>query len=259
MRQAHSPSSVRACAASSSVYFALLLCSACSVDDRTLLSSEGIGGTRSTPAAGGSPSIPIHSDAGAVELPRCQYLETNVEEGCATLVKNAGFSTNAADWSAEPLGMSEGWVNSDAADSPHSGSLVVTNLNFKSDETAKGGISGGAARQCVPVTSGRIYDLAADLFVPDGQGAGFEGLTYTSTAALSVFFYEEADCAGRTASNFTSDSVSQTDEWVHVEGTTIAPKEALSMAVRLATFKPFRQNVFEAHFDNVFVRERPPE
>lgn len=175
--------------------------------------------------------------------------------GCETLVKNPGFASNVASWTAEPQAISEGWLNMDATDDPHSGSMVVMNLNYKVDVEAKNGTNGGAARQCLPVTSGTSYDLAVDVFIPMGQGAGFEG-QYTSVATLSVFYYEGADCAGRTISNFTSAPVATTDEWVHVEGSTTAPKESLSMAVRLATLKPFRQVMFEAHFDNVFVKER---
>ncbi len=84
---------------------------------------------------------------------------------------------------------------------------------------------------------------------------GFEG-DCTSIAALSVFYYEGAECAGRSLSNFNSASVSKTDQWVHVEGSTVAPKESRSMAVRLATLKPFRQIMFAAYFDNIFVQER---
>jgi len=252
-----SQSSVSACAALGGACLTLLLlCSACAVDERTLLRSESASGASGASGAEGFPSNPALGDAGArADLPRCFYLGDSVEMGCETLVKNAGFSSNAADWSAEPVGITESWLKGDANDDPHSGSLVVMNTNFKKDESAKGGTNGGAARQCVPVTSGRIYDLAADIFVPGGQGMGFEG-TYTSVATLSIFFYDAAECEGRTASNFTSAPVISPDEWVHVEGTTIAPKEALSMAVRLATLKPFRQNIFEAHFDNVFVQER---
>jgi len=159
-----------------------------------------------------------------------------------------------AGWTAEDVGLSEGWLNVDANGDRGSGSLVVTNLNFKSDDSAKGGTAGGGARQCISVISGMTYDLAADIFIPSGQGMGFQG-DYTSVAALSVFFYPDAACALQTEGNFTSDAVQDNNEWVHVEGSTTAPKDAQAMAVRLATLKPFRQYTFEAHFDNVFVRE----
>jgi hypothetical protein len=182
-------------------------------------------------------------------------LGTFVEPGCETLVKNPGFSSNVASWSAEPVGMTEGWQNSDATDDPDSGSLAIMNLNYKTEPEASLGSNGGAARQCIPVSPLSVYDLAADVFIPMGQGMGFEG-QYTSMATLSVFYYEGAECAGRSLTNFTSSPVSQTDQWVHIEGSTIAPKESVSMAVRLATLKPFRQIMFSVYFDNVFVQER---
>ena len=217
----------------------------CSVDERTLLTRAGIDGAGGSGSAAGATGNPSLLPQAGVEdppapLPRCIYSSTTAEPGCETLVKNPGFT--------------KGWLNVDASDDPHSGSLEVMNLNYKEDVEAIGGTNGGGARQCVPVTAGTAYDLTADVFIPKGQGAGFEG-DYVSVATLSVFYYEGADCGGRTLSNFTSTPVDQTDEWVHVEGSTTAPKESASMAVRLATLKPFRQLMFKAHFDNVLVRE----
>jgi len=240
----------------------VMTASACGVDDRTLLTSGALGSSGGAPAdgAGGRFGVPSNSDAGSNEqpLPVCVYLGDAVAAGCETIVRNPGFTSNIASWSAEPVGISEGWLDADASDNHHSGSLVVLNLNYKTDESAKDGINGGAARQCVSVTAGTTYDLAADVFVPMGQGAGFEG-SYTGVATLSVFYYTDAACEGRTLSNYTSMPVMQTDTWVHVTGSTTAPKESQSMVVRLATLKPFRQVQFEAHFDNVFVREHPPQ
>jgi len=230
-----------------------LLVSACGVDERTLLTSDAASGAG---GASGSPSVPAEGgdDERPAPLPRCVYLGASVEAGCETMISNPGFAKNVAGWSAEPVGMSEGWQNADATDDPESGSLAIMNLNYKTDQEALGGSNGGAARQCVPVTPGTTYGLAADVFIPSGQGMGFEG-DYTSVATLSVFYYEGAECSGRSLSNFTSKAVSKTDEWVHIEGSTPAPKESQAMAVRLATLKPFRQIMFVAYFDNVFVRE----
>jgi len=239
----------------------VLVGSGCGVDDRNL-SGEGAaaGALNGASGASGASGSITASESGAEDqpaLPRCFYLGTSIESGCETLVKNAGFGSNVASWTAEPVGITEGWFDSDANDARNSGSMIVMNTNYKIDPEAANGTNGGGARQCVPISAGTSYALAADVFIPMSQGAGFEGVSYTSVAALSVFYYEGADCAGRTLSNFTSTPVDKTDEWVHVEGRTTAPKESQSMAVRLATFKPFRQIMFEAHFDNVFVRETP--
>lgn len=237
----------------------LALCtSACGVDDRALYEGLGPnGGNGSGGSSGTGSSAADGGDEGMVApLPVCVYGAGTVADGCATLVQNPGFASNVASWVAEPVGMTEGWLAVDAKGDSKSGSIVITNLNYKTDAEAANGTNGGAARQCLPVNAGKVYELAADIFVPSGQGMGFDG-DYTSDAELSLFFYDSADCTGQTASNYTSTQITQAGEWVHVEGSTPAPKESGSMAVRLSTQKPFRQVSFEARFDNVLVRERP--
>ena len=243
-----------ACAALSSL---LVLCVGCAVDDRTLSASGAVSGSGSSAGEPGGAGSPGDSGgaAGEAPLPHCLYSGTRVEQGCETLVENAGFTLNVASWAAENIGISESWAGADANADETSGSLVVKNDNFKKDEEAKGGSAPGGSRQCVPATAGRTYDLAADVFIPDGQGAGFEG-DYVSSASLSVFFYPAAGCTAQTITSFSSEAVQSAGEWLHVEGSTKAPKETQAMAVRLATLKPFRQMTFEARFDNVFVRER---
>jgi hypothetical protein len=238
-----------------------LFCAACSVDNRTLLGSATSGDFN---ADGGMSFVndPGHgSDAasggegGEVVLPRCRYSGA-VEAGCDTLVDNPGFAMNVAGWTAEPVGMLEAWASDDANGDKASGSLLVTNFNYSDEASAKDGTAGGGARQCLAVTGGRRYDLTADIFVQKGQGDGLDGGTFSSVATLSVFFYQAADCQGPTHGNFTSAPVDTTNEWVHVEGSAQAPKDGKSMAVRLATLKPFPQYKFQAEFDNVFVRQR---
>jgi hypothetical protein len=250
-------------AAFSCVGLALVLCAGCSVDDRALLTTEA----NAAPAgAGGRPTV-VDLDTGGTAgeagetgraaLPRCYYAGKTVEAGCETLVNNPGFASNVAGWVAEDVGITEGWLNVDASANPDSGSLVVTNTNFKDDDTAIGGTAPGGARQCLRITGGMSFDLAADIFIPDGQGMGFMG-SYTSVAALSLFFYPDTACAEMTEGNFTSPAVQKSNSWVHVEGSVQTPKDTQSMAVRLATQKPFRQYTFEAHFDNVLLRQHTP-
>jgi hypothetical protein len=154
------------------------------------------------------------------------------------------------------VGTREAWAGDDADGAHSSGSLLVTNFNYSAEASAKDGTADGGARQCLPVTGGKIYDLSADIFIPKGQGDGLDGGTFISLATLSVFFYPAADCQGQTHGNFTSTPVDTSDEWVHVVGSTQAPKDGVSMAVRLATLKPFPQYSFQAEFDNVLVRQR---
>jgi len=192
----------------------------------------------------------------AALLPRCRYSGSTVDAGCETLVDNPGFAANDDNWTAEDVGVTEAWLQDDADGDKASGSLVVSNSNYSDEESSKDGTAGGGARQCIAISGGKIYDLTADVFIPKNQGAGFQGQTFTALGTLSAFFYTSAGCQGQTRSNFTSSPVQTGDEWVHVAGSAQAPKEGRSMAVRLATLKPFRQFAFQAQFDNIFVRER---
>lgn len=240
-----------------SCLIAILICS-CGVDERTLQGRASSGGASgaSNETAGEASFAAVSGAMEEAPLPVCTYATSSVEPGCETLVKNPGFGSNVAGWNAENLGVTEGWLDADANDDRHSGSLRVMNTNYNKDEEAKGGVAGGGARQCIPALANTGYDIAADVFIPASQGAGFEG-EYNSVAALSLFFYPSADCAAQTSGSFSTTQVTATDRWVHVEGSVTTPKETLSMAVRLGTVKPFRQYMFEADFDNILVRERP--
>ena len=232
----------------------MLVCASCAVDERTLLTS-GAGAASAGNFSGNAGQASEGGAAGEGPLPRCNYLGTTVEDGCESLVSNPGFALNVAGWTAENVGVLEGWLGVDANQDEGSGALIVTNSNYSDEDAAKLGVATGAARQCVSIGSGRAYAVAADVFIPKDQGKGLEG-NYTSSAALSVFFYSLDGCGGQTVGSFTSDAIQVSDEWVHLEGLPKVPKEAQSMAVRLATLKPFRQYKFEAYYDNVLVKER---
>lgn len=260
MRQAPSSGSIaqgsRKSAAPTRVWLALLVVAACSVDDRTLVPDDALGGLGAAGNGAAGLGAGDGGDGGEVSFPLCDYSGSAGDPGCETLVENPGFATNAAGWVAEPVGVMEDWRSEDANQSPVSGSLAVVNKNYSEEEDAKAGTAGGGARQCITLHDGTLLDLAADVFIPKDQGAGFMGNTYVSTATLSVFFYGEAGCVGQNSSNFTSHPVQTEDEWIHVAETTRLPRGAHSMAVRLATLKPFRQFSFQAQFDNIYVRER---
>lgn len=227
---------------------------ACAVDDRTLVSG-GAGSLASAGAAGTRALIPASDagdggvEAGLPPLPICDY-GAAVEAGCESLVSNPGFAKDSSGWSPEPGSVSMSWTPSDAADNKRSGSLsVVNSLSGAADGTAARG-----AAQCLPTVPGQPYGLAADLFIPEGQGAGLDGGTYSATAGLSVIFYNAAACGGYTLGNGTSTVLDEAGRWEHREGHAVAPAGAVSMAVRLVTFKNFRELTFEARFDNVLVK-----
>jgi hypothetical protein len=240
---------------------ALLTCASCTLDERTLQTGDAIDGAG---GASGQSSLgdPNGSGAAAGEatIPTCSYSGSTTAAGCETLVDNPGFTKNVAGWTAEDLAISEGWVQEDAAKASGSGSIVVTNTNYSNDDAAKGGTAPGGARQCIPIEGDATYDFAADIYVPAGQGEGFQGDgfpgSYVSFADLSAFFYPDTACAQQSeGKNFSSEAVQVADEWVHVAGSATSPKDAQSMAVRLATGKPFPQYMFEAHFDNILVKK----
>lgn len=244
----------------------VLCCTAvgCALDTRTLTeevagsSMGGSGGSGST--AGGSSSLP--DDPPDVELPKCSYAgEGPVEPGCETLVDNPGFgkSIQTDGWEAEPLKVEIQWNAMDAMGNEDSGSIAVINTLYGMSE---GITPGGGGLQCLPATPGTIYDMAADIYIPPGQGAGSskdEG-PYVGVAGLSILFWPNDNCslADRSlAPSYRSDLVETPDTWTRVEGDAVAPDNARSMAVRVRTVKPFQELSFTALFDNVFVQPRP--
>jgi hypothetical protein len=227
----------------------------CSIDNRTLTTAGpphlGEGGKT---ASGGSPG----SSAGSAgtspqnqDIPVCVYDGDEPGDDCDSLVDNAGFATGTTPWEPSP-GAVRAWAELDATELERSGSIRV--LNFLHGETE--GVAPGAAEQCVPTEAQATYDLAGDVFIAEGQGAGLFEQTYTGRAGLGLFFFESPDCMGNSIGNFDSDLVSEVGAWMHVGASAKAPALARSMLVRLNTLMPFREYQFEAHFDNVLVRQR---
>ncbi len=231
---------------------ALLASSGCSLDSRTLSMAPHTGGSGGT----GPSSMPNsngnhYEPPPEVELPVCVY-DADPDPECASLVENAGFAEDVTGWAPEG-GITRAWDNTNASSVAGSGSIAVENLLFGTT----GGVAPGAAVQCVSVTPDKIYDLAADVFIAEGQGAGDEDdVMYEGKALLSVYFSNLANCAPPTTGNIFSEFVTEPGRWVHVEASGRAPEGAVSMAVRLDTLKPFQEYFFKAMFDNVFVRER---
>lgn len=222
----------------------------CSVDDRALVAGAGAGGGSAGTGAELDSGVAAAAGQPALDpLPVCDYSGA-VAEGCETLVSNPGFATDIAGWAPEMPSISLAWSAMDAAASAASGSLTVVNtLAGAADGTADRG-----AAQCLPTTPGQAYGFAADMFIPDGQGAGIDGGTFEANAALSIIFYPLAGCTGYSASSAISDLAMEAGVWGRHEGHAVAPEEAKSMLVRLDTLKNFQQGKFEADFDNVLIK-----
>ena len=229
----------------------------CGVDDRTLIEGGSSAGTSSSASggtsAGGAPSSSSgtgSSGAAPVDIPVCVY-DTDVSPECTTLVDNAGFGSDTVPWKPQD-GMLGAWEKTDAASSDRSGSIRVVNLLHGEAD----GYAPGAAVQCIPAEAGRTYDLAADVFITDGQGVGLEGGPYTGKAGLGVFFFSTADCTENSIGNADAPLTEEVGNWIHGATSVVAPEQTQSIAVRLNTLMHFRQFKFEALFDNVLVRER---
>jgi hypothetical protein len=238
----------------------------CAVDDRTLLAANASGGTSSNSGAGSSGLGNGFAAAPAqIDLPVCSYsTSTKVEPGCETLVSNAGFSADTSGWAEEPLSITIGWDEGDATGSDSSGSIAVIN----SMHGRKDGIAASGGTQCLAAVPGKIYDMAADVLIPDGQGSGYVPddkkmelgeAPYVGRAGLSILFWPNDECSNTEQSllpSFQTDLVEDVDAWSRVEGAAQAPDGAASMSVRVLTVKPFQEYNFKALFDNVLLRER---
>jgi hypothetical protein len=237
----------------------------CAVDDRTLLAANASGGSSSS--GGGSAGLGNGFSAGPtqIDLPVCSYSSTtDIEPECETLVRNAGFGADTSGWNEEPLSITIGWDAGDATGSDGSGSIAVIN----SMHGRKDGIAASGGTQCLPAVPGKIYDMAADVLIPDGQGLGYVPddkkmelgeAPYVGRAGLSILFWPNDECSITDQSllpSFQTNLVEDVDAWWRVEGAAQAPDGAVSMSVRVLTVKPFQEYNFKALFDNILLRER---
>ena len=259
-------SSHSTCALARAVLGVLTLSSvACGVDERALSSSSGgqnAAGTNNVGRAGQGETSGGGSHGGTdeqVPIPLCDY-SAGTPADCTTLAQNPGFDTDAEGW--DPQGGVYGlWRKNDAGNSEASGSIDVLNTLYGDDKGRLGGIAPGAARQCLPATPGKSYDLAGDVFIEEGQGDGdMPGAPYEGAAALGAYFFDNEECdtknMGTSIGFFNANEVTTSNEWVHVTASGTAPERTRAISIRLNTIKPIREYTFTATFDNVFVRER---
>lgn len=234
----------------------LLAASGCGLDEREL-SMAGASGSGGSPSGGGSTST---GDAGAggddgqppgldaPPAPACAYVGSKIDEGCETLVSNPGFDKTALGWDGENLAVLTGWDNRDQGESEDSGSIVVDNRLTGSSTIGEVMIG---AEQCVGAVAGRVYDVRADLFIPEQDTKG--------RAGISVFFYKTGDCnagMGGTDQSFTSELTKKSGEWQVTTGRFVVPDDVNSMEVRLIAAKAFEPESFQVLFDNVLVQQK---
>lgn len=174
----------------------------------------------------------------------CPDLDANKVADCdETLLQNAHFERDARAWAEDP-GLELAWTAADAANSATSGALAVEN---QTETDLTGSIMVGA-HQCVPISGGKIYELAAQVLLPAEPIEGTSG-------GMQVVFYSDESCAGKVLDSVTSNLVAVTPSWKAVKLTQRAPTVCRSARVRLVSIKSFRQAPSKILFDNVLARE----
>ncbi|HVY31344.1 MAG TPA: hypothetical protein VHB79_32550 [Polyangiaceae bacterium] len=187
---------------------------------------------------------------GSAEIPVCVYDEA-VGPGCDTLVANPGFEKGISGWKPD-MGVLSNWVADDAYASDRSGAIRVLNLLQDSADD----LLPGAAAQCVAVSAGASYDMAGDIFIPEGQHSiQADEASAVGAAGLSLLFFPDAACADESIGSVDSDMADHAGTWTHVTGTGEAPPETRAVQIRLGTL-PAESKRFEALFDNILLRAR---
>jgi hypothetical protein len=238
--------------------FVCALLSACALDTRTLETTpsqmNGSGGD----GDGGAPPGPTYNapDPPNVDVPVCSYSEGGVSNDCESLAKNPGFTNDAEGWLEEPYSIKLAWDEADASGNGGSGSLLVINTMPGYTD----GIAPGGGMQCLKARPGATYLMAADVFIPEGQGASaIEGEgPFQGQAGLSLLFWKGDDCKDTmpTLANAQSNLIKDPGKWQHVEGVAIAPEGIGSLSIRVLTIKSFKELRFQARFDNVLLQSQ---
>lgn len=192
----------------------------------------------------GSPTAGSGNEGGSPEPggDGCEDLDDDGVRDCEqTVALNSRFMSDAAGWEPEPT-LHQAWDQRDASNIQGSGALLVRNTNTAQGD--KDMLAG--SRQCLPAIGQEHYSVAANTFIPRGQGRG--------SAGIAVWFFSADNCVD-TRGAVTVQLVSATDQWLATHGTVQAPAGTRSMHIRLVTQKPFEQPSMEALFDDVLVRQ----
>jgi hypothetical protein len=220
---------------------------ACSVDARTLEAAPGMAGAGTsgggTSSSGGGPSLDM-------PVPLCVFDGEPLDDECETLVENPGFESDARGWQPEHDKVATTWDERDPTNNDASGSLKVINT-LRGKDT---GITADGAGQCLQVDPGTLVQFAADFFIPEGQGLGLDGEQFVGHAALTVLFYERADCVSPSVGSIATPLDDTVGSWQHLEQQTLVPADVGSMSLRLAAVKNHRQYTLEVLFDNVLLK-----
>jgi hypothetical protein len=246
------------------------LLSACPVDSRTLIVTEGSGGQQnhsssggvldsgsagSAPSAGGWGDASAGGQAGDGAAGEGGAVTRTFPDGCAdldqdgtsdcteTLVQNPAFALDVSNWTAQTDGAIS-WDARDLLGAPSSGSALVTSSSVLDSP----GDSIVAAEQCVAVRSGAILAVFANALIGSGQVAG--------RAAISLWFFAADDCPGNGFSDvYETAEQFEAGQVLTLQGSKVVAAGVRSVRVRLGVIKPNSAKTFAVRFDNLLLRE----
>jgi hypothetical protein len=183
-------------------------------------------------------------NGGNPNLGPCGDINLNGVEDCdETLVSNANFKQEVAEWSAE-ANVNQVWSANDARGKADSGSLVVTSVKPGQAE----GWSIAGTGQCVSANGGETYEIGARAQIPGGQAEG--------RATINLAIFGNDACQGTFLTSTTPALLAATGDWHVLNGTAKMPPATRSFYLRLAAEKPNAQPSLEVHFDDVLVRKK---
>lgn len=172
----------------------------------------------------------------------CNDSDHNGVDDCSeSLVQNSRFDSNVSPWTSAQ------WNSSNAHTGGSSGSLLVLNdLPVVADV----GFNLEAAEQCIQVAGEAIYQVAASVMIPAGQGDGFGG--------INLWVFANDGCKGTFVTGLSPVVTQTTNAWTQLSAEFKMPTAARSMIVRLAATRPFAQEKLQVLFDDVVVKQKLP-
>jgi len=240
----------------------LLVCAACSVDNRQLelaaagAGSAGVGGAAQVAGAshvGGSlVTAGMSGDAGAVDVPIPVFdggadLDTNkIADFRETSVKNPDFERDVAAW-LPGIETTVEWNEQNAAGDLPSGSALVASVGIIDPNGAA--VALRAVQQCIPISGSKLVIVYANAWVDPGQDE-------QGRAELDVAFFDSEDCSGSLSTTFSTPQplAGGVGSWLTLKAGSVSGASTKSAQIKLALLKPFRAESFQARFDNVLVK-----
>ena len=173
----------------------------------------------------------------------CGDIDGNQIDDCSeTLLQNSRFDLNLDHWSAEAQ-VTSAWDAQNATSLTTSGSAKLVNTVPVASAI---GLTMAGAEQCLQISGGAGYQVAARVLIPAGQGEG--------QAGVNLWVFGGDDCKSNFLVAITPAMTQTVGAWTTAQGVATLPAGAKSMIVRLVALKPFTQTQLQVSFDDVLVR-----